>query len=403
MVAAFAFDKTTSPIRQLSGAKVIKYQPCECMAVCKFDNVYWSFERAKNYAPKLVFEGCVERLDAMDDRKFADKIDTVYFNKNKPPIKFTYDLDDEQMSELARKGFWGENSVELPALFTSSKFQLETYASVEAIDNGWDKEAPILNVELINPYNNRFNKDAYDLIDKIMPGKPSANKAIENMVQIAVDTGYAKDVEAAKTNFEEKPEAAYVDFSKITDEEIAMNNTQAEITARVNTLRDERAAERVYNIEEETEPFDTDLTVTQEDKSVIDRVFSENEDSFQGNKLNDIKATAFMQSLAEKDAKSGNSSNSGTNSDTGSASGAQGLGVYTFEDQDTAQFEMRVDEGKGNEKENDVLDEADNKFDNKMDQKDAISSFNNKKAYLSSINHMASNLRTKERNDDRSK
>lgn len=401
MVAAFAFDKTTSPVRQLSGSKVIKYQPCECMAVCKFDNVYWSFERAKNYAPKLVFEGYVERLDAMDNRKFADKIDTVYFNKNKPPIKFTYDLDDGQMSELAKKGFWGDNSVEIPSLFTSSKFQLETYASVEAIDNGRENDVPILNVELVNPYNNRFNKDAYDLVDRIMPGKPATNKVIENMVQIAVDTGYAKDVEAAKTNLEETFEESCVDFSKITDEEIAMNNTQAEITAKVNTLRDERAAERVsYEAAEETEHIEDNLIVTQEDKSVIERAFSENINSFHDNQINDKKAIVFMQSLAERDTSSSGSSDGGSNSDTGNTSGVQGLGVYTFEDQDTAQFAMRVDEGKGNEKEDKLSDEA---SDNKSDRKDAIRSFNNKKAYLSSVSDMATNLRTKEHNDDRSK
>ena len=44
-------------------------------------------------------------------------------------------------------------------------------------------------------------------------------------------------------------------------------------------------------------------------------------------------------------------------SGSGAASGAQGLGVYTFEDQSTAQFEMRQDEGKGNEKPEDEKEE----------------------------------------------
>ena len=93
---------------------------------------------------------------------------------------------------------------------------------------------------------------------------------------------------------------------------------------------------------------------------VEENKYSNNRDIFEGEEeqrdaLPD-KAAALLKQLNMVSESDNVKANSDKRDDgTGAASGAQGLGVYTFEDQDTAQFAMRADEGHGNEKINSSL------------------------------------------------
>lgn len=381
MIATFAFDKNVSPVTAMAGARIVRHQPVEYMSLCQFNNVYWDFDKERNYAPCLIFEGDVERLDVINE-KFPGNVDTVYFNDSKPSIRFKYNLNDAQYGELASKGFWSEDGVNLPALFMSAKFQLETYAIVEEVVNKKEaSEIPIFNIELVKPYENQFDASTYELVDKIVRRKPDTQKSIENIVSI--EDQIQAENEVAVKNIED--EARPKDFVPLSESELDIhnksNNIDISVAAERNALRNSRnagnaRAEVERRIEQERLKANQDtLSDSGADDKTIDLKDAENmvlSDRSETNKYKDNdeifnglkggneelpdKAAEFMKKLGgvsgaddtavaqKKDSKRDD------NAGSGAASGTQGLGVYTFEDQSTAQFEVRSDEGVGNEK-----------------------------------------------------
>lgn len=440
MIATFAYDKNTSPINTLPNAQIIRHEPTQYMSLCQFNNAYWEFDKNKNYAPYIVFEGSIERLDAID-KKFPGNVDTVYFTQNKPTVQFKYNLDEDQLAELAKKGFWSEDGVNMPAVFTTAKFQLETYAVVEEIMN--DKEnrkVPLFNVELTKPYSNEFDSTAYELIDKISRRKPEESKVIERSVQDDFQQSIAAEVEAIKASIaamtERDSAASQSEFKPLTEAELDIHNKSANIEASVVAERDalksireagnaraeaERAAERARAEAEQTALTDygnksigdekvvaVETEITKLTGGVEEDKYASNSDIFNSVDIDDgeipDKAAALMKELGadlsdktatidKKDDKRDDGSGSGA------ASGTQGLGVYTFEDQSTAQFEMRADEGKGNEKpsdENEPVDED--------DKKSNVPDMDERKAKLAtSVNDASVDVDTKTDKSDRSK
>lgn len=412
MIATFAFDKNTSPVNMFD-AKVVRHEPAQFMSLCQFNNAYWEFDKKRNYAPCIVFDGSIERLDAIDT-KFPGNIDTVYFTENKPSVQFRYNLDEDQLAELAKKGFWSEDGVNMPSLFTTAKFQLETYAVVEEITNTReDPSVPILNVELIKPYENEFDAMAYELVSKITKRKPEESKAIENTVQIDVQQSIADEIAAANELLADYNKAALtaanntIPTKEELDDRVKLANINASVSAERDELKKHREAgnarveaERERIAREQEEMAKSGFKIDESNvKSTVDAapvetlagrvetdMYENNHDIFVSSEKTDAempdKAAEFMKRLGganienvvksdeKKDDKRG---------DSGSASGVQGLGVYTFEDQDAAQFEVRADEGKGNEK---PEEEKDNDDEPKEEPKSEVSDVNARTAKL---------------------
>jgi len=410
MKVTFAFDEATSPVSRVNATKIQTYPESEYMALCQFTNTFWEFDREKNFAPKLVFEGEVERLDAIDD-KFPHDIDTVYFGKDKPRIRYDYQFNDDQYATLGSKGFWSEDGVHIPEIFTTAKFQLECKAVVKEISNAYETQnVPIFNVSISHPYDNTFNVDQYDIAEFITREQPDENKALENSrtyQDLAPEADIAAEVEAAKAALvaaqEKEKQASYV---PLTPEELDIFNKSANVSSYVDNIRDSIQAKRdadnaavlaeqarikaeqeaLANAnktpEKDADYVDFDDKPTEkkgEDLSKLagvdettkyesnDAIFNDNTE--EQSEIPDNIAD-FMKRLGAVSAETDNDSNGDDKKDdkrddngSGAASGAQGLGVYTFEDQSTAHYEMRQDEGKGNEKPDDEKNDDDKKDD----------------------------------------
>ncbi len=398
MKAAFAFNKRLSPINSIQGAEVVRHPPAQYMALCLFNNTYWEFDKARNYAPVLVFDGSVERLDAINT-KFPNGLDTVYFSKDKPNVQYRYEFNERQLAELAGKGFWSEDGVNIPGLFTAAKFQLEADVIVEEIVN--DKEnrkEPIFNIEILNAYSNTFDAKAYDLASKITRHKPEESKTIETNVQAEVEQNIAAELSAAaKSAMLSKPDvAAQTTYRPMTKEQLDVHNKSANVAAAVNATRDdikhardagnaraeaEREAERTRSEVEQSKLDAMGVTITNNIAPKTPSVSTANNRIF-----NDAPAAetdvsvpdsvaAFMKELSAGSAKastivSADKKDDKRDSGSGTATSTDGLGTYTFEDRSTAQYEMRQDEGKGNEKPADDEKQTD-KDDDKTEKADA--------------------------------
>lgn len=419
MKATFAFDEATSPVSRVSATKVKTYPEREYMALCQFTNTFWEFDRERNFAPRLVFEGEVERLDAIDD-KFPHDIDAVYFGKEKPRIRYDYQFNDEQYAALGSKGFWSEDGVHIPELFSTAKFQLECKAVVKEISNAYETQnVPIFNVSISHPYDNTFNVDQYDIAEFITREQPDENKALENgrtYQDFIPEADIAAEVEAAKAALavaqEKEKQAAYVPLSP---EELDIFNKSANVSSYVDNIRDNIQAKRdadnaavlaeQVRIKAEQEALANADKTSEKDANYVDfddkptekkgedlsklagieeTTKYENNDAIFNDAVEDEQSEIpdniadFMKRLgaasAENDVAAGSDDKKDDKKDdngSGTASGAQGLGVYTFEDQSTAQYEMRLDEGKGNEKPDDEKgdDKKDDTDDKRQDEK----------------------------------
>lgn len=409
MKASYAFHKPLSPVNRMPGLEVTRHQPAQFMALCQFDSTYWEFDKTRNYAPVLVFNGVVERLDSIET-KFPGNIDTVYFNENKPRVQFRYHFDEDQLAELAKKGFWSEEGVNVPGLFTTAKMQLETYAVVEEVMNEHDKRStPIFNVEMVDAYMNTFDSTAYDLAGKFSRKKADESKIIETTMTVSEENTIAAEVEAAKAAMlEQAKQTEQASYKPLTKEELDIRRKSANISEQVGLARDElknirdadnarveaeRAAEQerlkaeqdalaAVSTDESGQAVEVESTPIKENINELAGYAEENKFSSNGaifNADNDASdeelpesVASFMKKLGagvennDKESSSNikNDKRDNNSDSSGAASGAQGLGVYTFEDRDTAQFEIRTDEGKGNEKTDDESTDEQDESDN---------------------------------------
>ena len=444
MKTSFALDKQTSPLSRITAAETVCYPEAEYMALIKFNSCYLDFDLEKNNAPVLYFEGEVEQLDAIDT-KFPHNIDTIYFTNNKPPVRYKYEFSKEQFSELAKKGFWN-NGVTFDNILTTAKFQLETYAVVEEVKNSYeDTGIPVITVDLTKPYENTFNESAYDIIQYIHPKTPEAAVEVaQTKKEYVAELDVQADIEAAKEALAKQREAEQqATYKPLTKEELDMQSKSANVGSYVDAIRENiektRAdnnakveAEREKQRQAEAENANSDskknpdvvsFGETKKTNEIKVEMATE-EDKYESN--SDVFAAAneeqvdsadmpyalseFMKKLdevAETQFESSDNKGSNNSSGSGAASGATGLKGYTFEDESTAQHEMRQDEGKGNEKSEDQKDaeeKEEQKEENQQAQNEtkAESDMARKKAQLASSIHDTTVSVAPDR-DDRSK
>lgn len=441
MRASFAFDKNTSPVASVRTANVTVYPEAEYMALCQFNSVNWEFDFKHNQAPILVFDGHIERLDTIET-KFPHNIDAVYFSEKAgmPPVRFYAQFDEDQLADLAKKGFWSDSGVHLQEVLTNAKFQLEVKAVVEEVTEAYtSQKAPIMNISISNQYENNLVKNQYDLVKFIsreqLPEDMAMNKSSKTYETLAEDN-IAAEVEAAKADIARvQAEAEAAAFVPPTQAEMDIMHKSESVGLKVDSILEEQrqireegnkaaqaerdriaaeeAARAAKSVAVEKDPNDVDFNDTPISKAAKDTDglvmqnddetahFESNEAIFNGDTQTDEEIpesiAAFMARLgadsensdtkaeaAEASDKSNkktsdvsasgsnnssDSSGSSSSDSSGAASGARGLGVYTFEDQDTAHFAMRADEGKGNEKEDE--DEEDNEKDKENDTSSA--------------------------------
>lgn len=413
MKVSFAYDKETSPVSRIASSNITSYPPEQYMALCQFTNIFWEYDREHNYAPVLVFEGDIERLDAID-HKFPHDIDAVYFTKNKPHIRFDYSFNDDQYATLASKGFWSGDGVHIPEIFTTSKLQLECFASVDEVANAYEKQnVPILNIQIEHPYENTFGIEQYDIAEFITREQPEESKTLENKTyqDFVPETNIEAEVEAAKAAaMAMAQQAQQSEYKPLTEAELDIRRKSSNVSSYVDDVRERLYGKRdEHNAAVEAEKarlaaeqaLRDGTVVPEKDKDIVEfddtpiskastdekLVETDDDNKYESNdaifnpqdadseKVPD-KIAAFMQRLginneaSESDDKKPADNKSDSDSGSGAASGAQGLGVYTFEDQSTAQFEMRQDEGVGNEKSDDKKDDKDDKkSDEKQDDK----------------------------------
>ncbi len=391
MKASFAYSKDTSPVSKMPISRVKTYDSAQYMARCQFTNIFWEYDRQHNYAPILVLEGHVESLGAMAT-KFPHDVDMLYFSDNAPHIRFDYKFNDKQYAKLAEKGFYTDG-VHIPEMFSTARMDLEVDATVDEIlyEN---QDVPIFEVKIDHPCENEFNASQYELTEYITREPVDDNKALNNKTyqDYVPEMSVSAEVEAAKAEAQALAEQArQAEYKPLTPEEMEIKRQSSNVSSYVDSVRErlygkrdehnEAAAEEQARLEAEQAAKEGKTAEPERDKDLVtfdDTVVSKTDNSIEGlvetddsNKFdsnadifnaNNAEAEMpdgikeFMQALgAEDDSAANNTGNSKNDEDTGSgaASGAQGLGVYTFEDQDTAQHAIRQDEGAGNEKSKD--------------------------------------------------
>ena len=244
---AYAFDKATSPVKRTPNANVVVHPEAQYMAMCQFTNVYWDHDSHKNYAPILRFEGEVERLDAIGT-KFPHNFDTLYFGENKPKVTYAYSFDENQLAELAKKGFWSEEGVIIPEKFSTAKFQLEANAVIEELTDTYDKDkVPTFNVSLSKPHENQFDVRAYSLAQFITRKQKEEAKVIE-VKGLEQEMGINDLVEKSKELLEaEKLAAQQASYKPKSIEEVAAERASANIAERVSSQLDDIQARRDEN------------------------------------------------------------------------------------------------------------------------------------------------------------
>lgn len=402
MKISFAFNKAQSPVSRLTSANVKHHPQTQYMGLCKFDNVYWEFDREHNNKPRLVFEGNIERLDAIN-KKFPQNIDTVYFNRGMPRVRYDYDMDEQQLSALALTGFWSKDGVRTPELFTSSKFQLELDATVDEITKAYDKQdVPILNVNIEHPYDNTFTKNEYENLETLfVRNTPEESKAFESKTyqDYVPSTDIQAEVEAAKAlAAEQAVRMTQAEYVPLSAEELMLRRQSSNVSDFVDARRERLYGEReannaAYVAEQEriaaeneakaklaTESVVTDTAAVNADKSSVQNtkthvetntVVENNADIFNSAETDDDtemsnETLAFMSKLgatvndkSDTIATDVEKKKRDDNNGSGNASGAQTSGTYTFEDESTAQFAERMDVGVGNEKPSDEDEHSD--------------------------------------------
>lgn len=260
---AYAFDKATSPVKRAGSANVVIHPESQYMALCQFTNIYWSFDKEKNYAPMLRLEGEVERLDSIcssckskdtaactkcPNSKFPHNFDTLYFGDNKPQVTYDYSFDENQLAELAKKGFWSDTGVNIPEKFTTAKFQLEIKAVIEELADTYDKDKiPVFNVILTKPHEQSFDVKAYSLAQFITRKQKEEAKVIE-VKGLEQEMNINELVEKSKEILEaEKQAAQQASYKPKSAAEVAAERASANIAANVSSQLDDIQARRDEN------------------------------------------------------------------------------------------------------------------------------------------------------------
>ena len=208
------------------------------------------------------------------------------------------------------------------------------------------------------------------ILDEITTRRDRNNAAIE------AEKARQRAEAEALANAQKEPEKD----KDIIDFESAAKDTSTDISDlvaqdKVDTKLDNStifSSKNDIELNDKMKAFMASMGVSNEESK--DEIATEDEPKVEetAEKPDDKKAEPHKESLtdiAKSNATALETKNTGKKdgtSDSGAVSGASGLGVYTFEDQDTAQFEVRADEGKGNEKE-DKADENEEKSDDKAD------------------------------------
>ena len=217
------------------------------------------------------------------------------------------------------------------------------------------------------------------LVDRITCRKPETNKIIENAVQVDVRQSTATTVKEAEAAMAEREREMQQKLKPMSKEDAEIHNKSANVSMSVGAERDairqmreegnaraeaEREAEKL-RIEAEREALakldmvDEVIVANNETAKLVGGVesnkYGSNNEIFEdtNNAFEPMpeKVAALMKKLSASSSQTtAEKKDDKLDTGSGAASGAQGLGVYTFEDQDAAQVAMRADEGHGNEK-----------------------------------------------------
>lgn len=404
------FNAAMSPVPLNPKAKIIHHPPIACRALVSLPDMQWLKESAKNDMPYLNMTGQIVQLNALSE-KFPNNVTSIAFLENRPNVTFKYNLSPRQLGQLAEKGFWHNGGVRIAEVVQKSNLELDVEVQIDEI-SAPDAEVPLLNCTIMHPFNNQFDERIYDLMEyvsAIPPEEENVEKIREQQADIDYDNSYAKDISQRIDDFqlsqEQQTPTDIINQEPPTQEDLhiqALNLEVADNVARQYAdLRSERNNQRVVarNVQQAmvAESFEAtsaveDNSKTESSESVTEKQndnLVQNTDTFETSgfeqyepasessvdaAVSEIAANLFGNT-AETDANKKKDDDTRRGGGTGgSNTGSTGVdnGGYTFEDMDTAQHEMREDEGHGNEKQDDKSEDKDNeREESKPDEKPA--------------------------------
>lgn len=401
------FNAAMSPVPLNPKAKIIHHPPIACRALVSLPDMQWLKESTKNDMPYLNMTGQIVQLNALNE-KFPNNVTSIAFLENRPNVTFKYNLSPRQLGQLAEKGFWHNGGVRIAEVVQKSNLELDVEVQIDEI-SAPDAEVPLLNCTIMHPFNNQFDERIYDLMEyvsAIPPEEENVEKIREQQADIDYDNSYAKDISQRIDDFqlsqEQQTPTDIINQEPPTQEDLhiqALNLEVADNVARQYAdLRSERNNQRVVarNVQQAmvAESFEAtsaveDNSKTEPSESVTEKQndnLVQNTDVFETSgfeqyepasessvdaAVSEIAANLFGNT-AETDANKKKDDDTRRGGTGGSNTGSTGVdnGGYTFEDMDTAQHEMREDEGHGNEKQDDKSEDKDNeREENKPDEK----------------------------------
>ena len=406
------FNAAMSPVPLNPKAKIVHHPPIACRALVSLPDMQWLKESAKNDMPYLNMTGQIVQLNALNE-KFPNNVTSIAFLENRPNVTFKYNLSPRQLGQLAEKGFWHNGGVRIAEVVQKSNLELDVEVQIDEI-SAPDAEIPLLNCTIMHPFNNQFDERIYDLMEyvsAIPPEEENVEKIREQQADIDYDNSYARDISQRIDDFQLEQEQQtptdiinqeplsqedlhiqalnlevadnaarqYADLRSERDNQktVARNIQQAMVAENVDTASQVESADKpesgVQAVEKQsdslvqnTDTFETSGFEQYEpaSESSVDAAVSEIAANLFGNVDNaaeDINANKKKDDDTRRGGGTGGSNTGSTGVDNGG---------YTFEDMDTAQHEMREDEGHGNEKQDDKSEDKDNeREESKPDEK----------------------------------
>ena len=375
------FNAAVSPVPANPKARIIHHEPIACRALVSLPDMQWLKESSKNDMPYLSMTGQIVQLNALNE-KFPDNVTSIAFLEDRPNVTFKYTLSPRQLAQLAEKGFWHNGGVRIADVVKKSNLELDVEVQIDEV-SAPGADVPLLNCTVLHPFNNRFDERIYDLMEYVS-AIPPEDEDIAKMrapeADIDYDNSYARDISSRIDDFDmsrEQPQTATdilnqepptledlhiqsLNISVVDNATRAYMDLRSERNAQKNTARvvQQMAVEdsQPVDMSESIETAETEISKPEGNNLV------HQDDTFQASgfetyepasessideAVSEAAAKLFGDDSAPADKKKNDDD---TRHDSGAGSTGVDNGGYTFEDMDTAQHEMREDEGHGNER-----------------------------------------------------
>lgn len=187
-----ASDKLIMVAKNRRSVRLLDYPNVEATAIIKAKEVYLEQDFENNNRPYLRMRSEIRSLHTKDnDESFPFDITEIELgNGNRSlPVELYYSFTDEQVANLAAKGYFTKESLSIPNIIKEQDLEIDIIANFKIVDDGnilstVDKEEqPIIFVEVENKfhYDISFENTGYDFAGVFEPNNAAIANSYKDM------------------------------------------------------------------------------------------------------------------------------------------------------------------------------------------------------------------------------